>query len=135
LKENKQTGGDFFTGSADDAYEEIRSSKTDVEAIAENTGIKSSNLQKVKDHLFFDEHLLDKYVDYGIPAEMRRFDSNIAVASAWKRLENGNFTPQDMQLLRHEAAEAWHIRRYGPSYRQAHERAQKRFPAPSLGEE
>lgn len=129
----RQTGGGFFTGSADDAYSAIRRSSCDVACIAENTGIKASNIQKVKDHLFHQEHLLDRYVDLGVPAQMRRFDSDLGIANAWKRLETGTHTPADLQLLRHEAAEAHLMRRWGdPSYSRAHNRAQQRFPAPPL---
>ena len=127
--------GGFFTGSADEAYEAIHASTTDVESIARNTGIKPSNIQKVKNHLFYEEHLLDRYVDYGIPAEMKRFDSDITIANAWKRLETGSFTPKDLQLLKHEMAEAWYMRKHGPSYTNAHNAAQRRYPAPDLEEE
>lgn len=131
----KQAGSKFFTGSADEAYEAIRRSTTDVATIAENTGIKASNIQNVKDHLFHQEHVLDRYVDLGVPAEMRRFDSDRAIAEAWKRLENGTHTPGDLQLLRHEAAESHLMRRWNdPSYSRAHDRAEVRFPAPPLDE-
>lgn len=90
--------------------------------------------KKVKNHLFYNEHLLDRYVDYGIPAKMSRFDSDISIANAWKRLEAGNFTHQDMQLLRHETAEAWYMRRNGPGYSAAHNTADKRYPAPRYDE-
>ena len=46
-----QTGGSYYTGSADEAYKAIRQSTTDVETIARNTGIKPENIQKVKDHI------------------------------------------------------------------------------------
>jgi hypothetical protein len=129
--EPRQTGTGFFSQSSDRAYERIRESTTDVHSIAKNTGIKPSNIQKVKDHLFYEEHLLDRYVDLGIPAEMRRFDSDLAIANAWKRLENGTYTPSDLQLLRHEAAESYLMRRWRDhSYTRAHTRAQERFPAP-----
>ena len=77
-----QTGGSSYTGSADEAYEAIQESTTDVETIARNTGIKPENIQKVKDHIFHEEHLLDRYVDVGVPAEMRRFDSELGIANA-----------------------------------------------------
>lgn len=130
-----QTGGSYYTGSADEAYEAIRQSTTDVETIARNTGIKPENIQKVKDHIFHEAHLLGRYVDVGVPAEMRRFDSELGIANAWKRLEQGTFTEADRQLLRHEAAEAYLMRKWqDPSYNRAHTRTQKRFPAPYLEE-
>jgi len=48
----RQTGSGGFSGSADDLYDGIRSSSTDVNAIAKNTNIKPINIQKVKDHHF-----------------------------------------------------------------------------------
>ena len=126
----KQTGSGSYSGSADEAYDAIRSSDTDVDAIAANTGIKPENIQKVKDHLFNDEHVLDRYVDYGIPAETKRFDSDIKIAEAWKRLESGNHTDADIQLLKHETAERWIERRRGSGYTESHDRASERYPAP-----
>jgi hypothetical protein len=114
---------------ADDAYDAIRANGADVAAIAENTGFKPGNIQKVKDHLFHNEHVLDRYVDLGVPAEVKRFDSNIDIADAWKRLENGTHTADDIKLLKHETAEAWHMRTHGSGYSAAHEAAQKRFPS------
>ena len=106
-----------------------------LKTIARNTGIKPENIQKVKDHIFHEEHLLDRYVDVGVSAEMRRFDSELGIANAWKRLEQRTFTEADRQLLRHEAAEAYLMRKWqAPSYNRAHIRTQKRFPAPYLEE-
>ena len=100
--------------------------------IAKNTGIKSKNIGRVKDHLFYDEHLLDRFVDYGVPAVMSRFDSDLGIARAWERLRSGNFVDADVQLLRHEAAEANYMRRWGPGYSKAHDAAQRRYPSPNL---
>lgn len=70
--------------SADERYEAIRASPTDVAEIANNIGIKLENIQKVKDHLFHNEHLLDRYTDLGEPAVMARFDSSKAIARVWE---------------------------------------------------
>jgi hypothetical protein len=132
----RQTSRQDVTGAADEAYAAIRRSTTDVEAIARHTGCKSVNIQKVKQHLFYEEHLLDRYVELGVPAVMQRFDSDLSIANAWKRLERGDFTEADRQLLRHEAAEAYLMRKCrDPSYHRAHTRAQRRFPAPKLEDE
>lgn len=128
----RQTGSGYFSGTADEAYEAIRASNTDVADISKNTGIKIENVQKVKDHLFYEEHLLDRYVEYGIPAQRARFDSDMGIANAWKRLENGTHTPDDMKLLRHETAEAWYMRRNDSGYTDAHNAAERRYPAPKL---
>ena len=101
-------------------------------AIAENTGFKVENIQTIKDHLFMNEHLLDRYVDYGVPAEVARFDSDMAIAKSWMRLQNGTHTSLDIQLLKHEMAEAWYMRNVAPGYKAAHEAAQALFPAPQF---
>ena len=82
-----------------------------------------------KDHIFYNEHLLDRYLNHGVPAYMGRFDSHEGMAAAWQRLSTGKGAAGDMSLLRHEAAEAWYMRRHGPGYNAAHEAAQKRYPS------
>jgi hypothetical protein len=116
---------------ADELYESIRQDETDVEEIARYTGWKPSGIAKVKHHLFIQEHWLDQYESLGVPATFSRFDSDEAIAEAWLRLKNGKFSSLDLQLLRHEAAEARFMRKHGPSYRRAHAAAQRRFPAPA----
>jgi hypothetical protein len=115
---------------ADALYEGIRRDETDVDEIARRVGWKPSNIAKVKRHLFIEEHWLDQYEPLGVPAILARFDSDEAIARAWLRLKGGDFTAIDLQLIRHEAAEAWYMRKHGPSYRRAHAAAQRRFPAP-----
>lgn len=128
----RQTGSGSFIGSADDAYGAIRSSTTDVGSIAGNTGYKASNIQKVKDHLFMDEHLLDRYESLDFPATRGRFDSDMGIAQSWQRLESGTHGPADLMLLRHETAESWFMRNVSPGYNAAHNAAQRRFPAPGF---
>src|SRR3990167_277239 len=128
----QQTGAGKFTGSADDAYDSVRANKSDVATISKNTGIKSENIAKIKNHLFYNEHLLDRYVDYGVPAVLKVFDSDIEIANSWARLESGNYTEEDMQLLRHETAEAWYMNKYNSGYTAAHNAADKKFPAPDM---
>jgi len=66
-----------------------------------------------------------------LAVELKRLDSSfLEIAQAWKRLESGIFTPEDIQLLRHEIAEAWYMKKPGPSYNQAHTAAQNRYPSP-----
>ena len=124
----RQTGAVGYRALADELYDAIRASSADVAEIAKNTGIKPENIQKMKDHLFNTEHLLDRYVDHGEPAIMARFDSDSGIASAWQRLTAGNFTPADLQQLRHEAAETNRMRKWGPSYNQAAQRRPKPPP-------
>lgn len=126
----RQTGAGYLGREADAAYQSIRASTSDVTAIAENTGFKPENIQAIKDHLFNNEHLLDRYVDQGVPATMALFDSDASIAEAWTRLQNGTFNQADIQLLKHETAEAWYMNKYGQGYNAAHNAAEARFPAP-----
>ena len=129
--EGAQTGAQSGeVQNADNAYEKIRTSKDDVKKIASHTGIKEKNIAKVKRHLFYEKHLLDRYESYGIPAKMQRFDSDAKIAESWKRLESGNYTKDDIRLIKHEAAESWYMRKYGPSYSKAHDAVNSKFPAP-----
>ena len=126
----RQAGAGALGSGSDEAYAAIRASSSDVATIARNTDIKPTNIQKVKDHLFYNQHYLDRFEKLGVPGEMRRFDSSVDIADAWKRLETGAHTRADIQLLRHEIAEAWYMRRHGPGYNGAHNAAQRRFPSP-----
>ncbi|MEL7453410.1 MAG: hypothetical protein AAGJ50_08585, partial [Pseudomonadota bacterium] len=123
-----------FLGAADEAYAAIRASTTDVADIARHTGLKPENIQTVKNHVFEEVHLLDRYVDYGEPAVWARFDSDIGQANAWQRLQSGTHTPDDIAWLKHEMAEGWYMRQHGPGYSAAHDAAQHRYPAPDFGE-
>jgi hypothetical protein len=118
------------TDSADVLYEEIRQSESDVDNIAFHTGLTRRNIARIKAHLFMSEHLLDSYVDLGVPAEWAKFDADMRIAEAWNPLRAGKHGLADMQLLKHEAAESWHVRKHGPSYREAHQAAQRRYPRP-----
>ena len=99
----------------------------DVARIADVTGFGSRNIRKVKDHVFFNEHILDRYVDLGIPAEVRRFDSSLDQANAWRRLESGAHTAEDIEWLKHEVAESWYERRHNSGYSEAHNAAERRY--------
>jgi len=67
----RQTGGGSQADPADEMYEAIRASETDVKSIAENTGFKEANVEKVKNHVFHEEHVLDRFVAQGEPAEIK----------------------------------------------------------------
>jgi hypothetical protein len=118
------------TDFADFLYEEIRQSESDVDEIAFHTGFKRTNIAKIKAHLFMDEHWLDSYEDLGVPAVWARFDSDPRIAEVWSRLRAGQHGATEIRLLKHEAAESWYMRKYGPSYRESHRAAQRRYPRP-----
>lgn len=67
-------------GKAEVFYNKIRSDPTDIAQIARNTGWKESHIARMKDHVFFKEHQLDK--------GLSRFDADLSmVNAAWERLK------------------------------------------------
>ena len=112
---------------ADEMYEEIRKSEVDVAKIAENTGYKKENVQECKNHVFYNTHKLDRYVSLREPVEIKRFDSNLKQAEAWKRLETGNHTEDDLTWLKHEKAEQYVEKLYDSGYSESHNAAEKHW--------
>jgi hypothetical protein len=110
---------------ASQMYDSIRECDTDICDIAENLGFKADNIKKVKDHIFYNEHNLDRYPDE--PVERKRFDPELQQALAWKRLETNTYTQDDVTWIKHECAERHHEEKYGSGYNEAHNRAQSRF--------
>jgi RHS repeat-associated protein len=103
-------GSDFE--AAEIIYEAIRQSTDDIAAIAKNTGMKQSQIARIKDHIFNKSHILDDGV--------RRFDADPEIVNAWKRLENGSHTQKDIQLLKHELFESRFEGIFKTDYRKAH---------------
>ena len=62
-----------------------------------------------------------------INGKLISFDANIQQALAWKRLETGTHTQDDITWIKHECAERHHELKYGSGYSEAHNRAQTRF--------
>ena len=98
-----------------------------MDAIAKNTGYKSKNIQKCKNHLFYDIHRLDRYESLGEPVEIKRFDANENQARAWKRLEEGTHTKEDLTWLKHEKAEQWYEQKHDAGYSESHEKAESHW--------
>ncbi len=119
-KNTIQAGARGFISEGDDLADNmcniIRGSKDDIPQIAKNIGYKTKNIKKFKDHLFHKIHLLDMYEDYGVPSVLKRFDSDIKIANAWKRLKNGRHSDIDIMLLKHEMAELNRMNKWGNSY-------------------
>ncbi len=99
---------------AEKLYSSIRENDSDISTIAKNTNLKADNIKKCKDHIFYDEHLLDRFSDLGEAPEIK----------PWQRLETGVNTDQDIEWLKHECAERHHELKYDSGYSEAHERAQ-----------
>jgi hypothetical protein len=117
----KQTGArelDYWDfDGAEKSYDAIRAAKGDVSKISKNTGMKEFQVKRIKDHLFNKKHQLDDGV--------RRFDADPQIANAWKRLEGGNFTDKDVQLLKHELFESKFEGIFKVDYRTAHSAANR----------
>ena len=94
-------------------YEEIRKRKSDVTAIAKNTGFSAEDIDKIKQHVFIDKH------DLGTE-ELSRFTPDYDMAVSWQRLIDGrNIKEMDIVLLNHELVEA-RLMSEGISYEKAH---------------
>lgn len=109
-------------------YEEVRKKKTDVEKIAQNTGVSISEIQRIKHFLFLDKHDLG---ENGI----RRFYPNFMIAQSWQRLESGkDIQPHDLTLLRHEVEERRLMVEDGLSQSEAHLKACEKYNYPKEAE-
>lgn len=98
-------------------YESFRKSKVDVQAIAKNTGMTESRVQRIKDHLFIKEHIKEHGVG--------RFDPDYEIAEAWDRLQKGKHKPNDIDLLNHELFESRFEGIFKTDYRTAHDKTVK----------
>lgn len=75
---------------AEKIYDLIRECEMDICGIVENLSLKVDNIKNLKDHVFYNEHDLDRYNPDEI--EDKHFNATLEQALAWKRLETGTFT-------------------------------------------
>jgi len=102
---------------AEKYYEEIRKRKSDVSAIAKNTGFSVEDIERIKRHIFINHHDLGK-------KNPVRFDTNYDMAVSWQRLIDGkNIKEMDIVLLRHELYEL-ELMAQGEHYDVAHKKAE-----------
>ena len=73
---------------ADQIYDSIRESDTDICDIAQNLGFKANNIKNVKDHIFHNEHDLDRYGPDQI--ERKQFDPNLQLSMEASRNWNSH---------------------------------------------
>ena len=83
---------------AEKYYDLVRSMKTDVAKIAKTTGLKESEIQSIKDFIFFETH------DLGGPCP-ERFSPDYMMAETWRRLIAGTPEKHDLTLIYHETLE------------------------------
>ncbi|WP_318581351.1 hypothetical protein [Clostridium botulinum] len=123
-----QTGGKFTKGSiewwdkrvedSDEYYKKIRESKDDIGKISNNTKWTKNSITKIKDHIFYNEHIL-RNGNRGL------LDSDYDMAIAWQRLIDGNLKERDILLLKHEYLESILEKKYNLSNAEAHKRTTK----------
>lgn len=78
---------------AEEYYNSIRKSNSDIDRIAQNTGFSKEDIMAIKEHVFFNSHIFDN--------EIGKFDADYDMAVAWQRLINGNYEERDIVLLNH----------------------------------
>lgn len=98
-------------------YENIRMDSTDISRISKNTGMPEWKIQRIKNHVFFEEHKLDSRIG--------RFDADPEIADAWYRLTEGNYNKNDIDLLNHEYFESKFEKVYKTDYRTAHNKTEE----------
>ncbi|MDP4097351.1 WXG100 family type VII secretion target [Paenibacillus sp. P96] len=99
---------------ADEMYESFRKSNFDVQFISENTGMEEHRIRKIKEHVFFKEHIKEHGVG--------RFEADYEIAQAWDRLQKGTYKQNDIDLLNHELFESKFEGIFKTDYRTAHDR-------------
>jgi hypothetical protein len=101
-------------------YGLVRSMKTDVANIAQNTGFTEEQIKDVKDHLFMTKH------DLGSD-KLEYFEENYEIAQSWQRLIEGKaIEPHDIILLEHELLEREYMLQ-GFSQDVAHRKAEEKY--------
>jgi hypothetical protein len=93
---------------AEQQYDAIRAlRRSDIDAVARNTGLSVEEVTTMKKHLFFGKH---KRFDTGAGKVIRkRFNAQDDIAEAWIKAQNGPLNAQQQkwfrQLADHELAE------------------------------
>lgn len=100
-------------------YAEIRNWTDDIERIAHNTGWQQEKIKRIKDYIFYEEHILDRGT--------MQFCPDPEIAAAWDRMYVGDFVQNDIQLLEHEYFELIYEKTFKSDYRTAHKAAQDKI--------
>ena len=115
----RNPNGEKAKAHADKYYGLVRSMKTDVSKISNNSGFSKQQIQNVKNYIFNDKHNLGG-------KELEMFAPDFMMAESWKRLIEGNVQPHDMTLLLHEIMEMELVEK-GISQAEAHLMATKKY--------
>ena len=97
-------------------YETFRRIKSDVNAIAKNTGFSIEEISQIKNHMFFNK--------YNLHGVIKRFDEDFEQAQSWDRLRKNEALEIDIILLKHELEES-KLMAQGIDYITAHKEANK----------
>ena len=98
-------------------YGLVRSMTNDCNRIAQNTGYRKKDVERIKNHVFYDQHEMED--------GWSTFDPDYEMAQSWQRLIEGkNIEERDIILLHHEFLESIYMAD-GLNYDEAHEKAQK----------
>ena len=117
IKNQDRLDADHLSGKlANQIYDDIRECDSNSHKIAENLNDKAENVPKIKEHVFINSHILDRYKDLGLEPEVKQFDPSLNQALAWKRLEAGVHTPDDVTWLKHEMAESHYEKKFDSGY-------------------
>ena len=95
-------------------YETFRNIKSDVPKIAASTGYSEQEIQRVKNHLFFNE--------YELADGKHKFYPDFYQAQSWDRLRKGEPIEIDFIMIEHELIEET-LMRNGINYDDAHNTA------------
>ena len=98
-------------------YETFRNIKGDISEIAKLTGHSIEEIERVKQHMFFNE--------YDLADGHHRFYPDFDQAQSWGRLWGGNPEPCDFVMIEHELIEERLMNQKGMSYDEAHAEANK----------
>lgn len=89
-------------------YCSIKQCHTDICDIAANLGFKADNIKNVKNHIFYKEfEPAQKEPDWD-EYEHETINHNLQQSLAWKRLEAGMLTQDDITWIKHECAKIDH---------------------------
>ncbi len=98
-------------------YGLVRSMTNDCRRIAQNTGYRKQDIERIKNHVFYEQHELED--------GLCTFDPDYEMAQSWQRLIEGvNIQKRDIVLLHHEFLESLYMAE-GIKYDEAHEKAQE----------
>lgn len=104
---------------AEKLYEYFRNLPSDTSQISQNTGIPEFIIQAIKNHIFYEKHILETGTS--------KFSADIDMANAWLRLISNNYVQTDLKLLLHEYAEALIMQGRQIPYEKAHDIVERTF--------